>query len=137
MSRHNRLYWGRGDYLGVGPGAHSLRIDDDGRAHRRHTTARLDAWLADPIAAAHDDEVLECEHALREAIAFGLRDLASGIDLAALSTLHKTAVPGDVARTLEQARTRGDVLVDGDRCRLTRRGARFADRVARDVLVGP
>ncbi len=137
MSRHNRLYWGRGDYLGVGPGAHSLRIDDDGRAHRRHTTARLDAWLADPIRAAHDDEVLECEHALREAIAFGLRDLASGVDLAALAMLHRIAVPPDVTRALEQACARGDAVVDGDRYRLTLRGARFADRVARDVLVTP
>jgi oxygen-independent coproporphyrinogen-3 oxidase len=137
LSRHNRLYWGRGDYLGLGPGAHSLRIDDDGRAHRRHTTARLDAWLADPVGAAHDDEVLEQEHALREAIAFGLRDLSSGVDLAALSALHHAPVPDDVRRAVQLAAAREDLVVDGDRCRLTRRGARFADRVARDVLVGP
>lgn len=137
MSQHNRLYWGRGDYLGLGPGAHSLRVDVDGRAHRRHTTARLDGWLADPIGAAHDDEVLESEHALREAIAFGLRDLSSGVDLAALSTLHHTTVPHDVRQALQLAVARNDAVLDGDRCRLTRRGARFADRVARDVLVGP
>ncbi len=136
MSRHNRLYWGRGDYLGLGPGAHSLRIDSGGRAHRRHTTARFDAWLTDPVGAAHDDEVLLPEHALREAIAFGLRDLSSGVDLAALSSLHCTAVPDDVAHALQLAAARDELVGDGDHYRLTRRGARFADRVARDVLVG-
>ena len=136
-SKHNRLYWGRGDYLGLGPGAHSFFVDDDGRAHRRHTTARLAGWLPDAGGAAHDDEVLEPEHALREAIAFGLRDLEAGIDLNRLSTLHHTVVPADVLKALTAAVVRGDVVDTAPVFRLTVQGARFADRVAREVLVGP
>jgi len=136
-SRHNRLYWGRGDYLGLGPGAHSLRVDDDGRALRRHTTARLAEWTPDPAGAAHDEEVLEPEHAFREAVAFGLRDLEAGVDVERLARLHRTVVPVDVQRTIATAIARGDVVGSTPVFRLTMQGARFADRVARDVLVGP
>jgi oxygen-independent coproporphyrinogen-3 oxidase len=137
-SRHNRLYWQRGDYLGLGPGAHSFHVDDAGRAVRRHTTARLADWrtaLRDGADAAHEVEVLEPAHALREGIAFGLRDLGAGIDLDALATLHRTAVTPTIRAALDAAIARGDVVSGSDgRLRLTRTGARFADRVGRDVL---
>jgi oxygen-independent coproporphyrinogen-3 oxidase len=137
-SRHNRLYWQRGAYLGLGPGAHSFRIDVDGNALRRHTTARLDAWQPDPVHAAAEHEVLPPAHALREAVAFGLRDLLAGVDVDDLAALHRTTAPPALLRVLEQACARGDVVADGVDGRivhrLTGRGARFADGVARDVL---
>jgi oxygen-independent coproporphyrinogen-3 oxidase len=133
-SRHNRLYWGRGAYLGLGPGAHSFVVDDRGRACRRHTTARLTEWLRDPAQAAVDIEALEPAHALREAVAFGLRDLIAGVDVDDLARLHHTRVPDVLRAVLAEARARGDVVVDDGVFRLTARGARFADGVARDVL---
>jgi putative oxygen-independent coproporphyrinogen III oxidase len=137
-SRHNRLYWQRGDYLGLGPGAHSFRVDEGGRACRRHTTARLASWLRAPANPVAEYEVLEPAHALREAIAFGLRDLAAGVDVAALAALHRASVGPALAAALATATARGDVeAVDGDGSRihrLTPRGARFADGVAREVL---
>ncbi len=136
-SRHNRLYWAHQPYVGLGPGAHSMRIADDGSVQRRHTTARLAPWLADPACAAHDDESLTPAHALREGVAFGLRDLAAGVDLHALMALHRVNGADDVVRALAVGVTRGDVERRGERYHLTPQGARFADRVARDVLAAP
>ncbi len=149
-SKHNRLYWQRGDYLGLGPGAHSFFVDDDGRAVRRHTTARLNTWSAAidvAVDSEHDVEILDAEHAYREAVAFGLRDVGAGVSLSRLARLHHVdgdagnAVRAAVEAAIDDAVGRGDVVVgtdgDGDVYRLTSRGARFADRVARDVLTGP
>lgn len=134
-SRHNRLYWAHRPYLGLGPGAHSLRELPDGAVLRRHNVARLDAWLAAPTTAPHEDETLAPAHALREAVAFGLRDLAAGIDLEELAA-RRSADPSPIAAALCAARDRGEVTDEdvGRRWRLTPLGARFADRVARDVL---
>ncbi len=44
-SRHNRLYWRAGDYVGIGPGAHG-RITLDGWRHATETAAQPGAWLA-------------------------------------------------------------------------------------------
>lgn len=133
-SRHNRIYWAKGTYLGLGPGAHSMRLLDDGAVVRRHTTARVGAWLEDPAAAAFDEETLLPKEAFREAVAFGLRDLVAGIDLQALAERHRVEVPEAVRAALENARGRDLVVEEGGILRLTPQGARFADAVARDVL---
>lgn len=133
-SRHNRVYWGRGEYLGIGPGAHSLVIEGDGGARRRANAGALDAWLAAPDDAPHTIERLEAADALREAIAFSLRDLVLGVDGEALEARHRVSAPDDVKETLSRFGQEGLVVGAWPRARLSTDGALFADRVARDVL---
>jgi oxygen-independent coproporphyrinogen III oxidase len=133
-SRHNRLYWAHCPYLGVGPGAHSMGVLDDGAVVRRHNRARFDDWIVSPRSAPFEQERLDPPHALREGIAFGLRDLSSGVDLDRLEALHHSSTPDDVVVTLDRAIDRGEVVRAGRVFRLTSTGARFSDRVARAVL---
>lgn len=159
-SRHNRLYWGGGMYLGVGPSAHSMRRLEDGSVIRRHTTARLDDWLPDPAGAAHEDEMLSPRHAFLEAVAFGLRDLLVGVDVGALAARHRLAPKSSgntpahpitdrlsdpltdpltdplIDAVVTALASLGDDVIRGPdgRFRLSARGARFADRAARAVL---
>jgi oxygen-independent coproporphyrinogen-3 oxidase len=135
-SRHNRLYWQRGDYLGLGPGAHGFVVGASGSAVHTHNAVRLAQWLTDPTAPAEVEE-LPPPHALREAVAFGLRDQLAGVDVEALAALHQTPPQPGIAAALDAAIDAGDVVVVGSRHHLTDRGLRFADRVARDVLEQP
>ncbi len=133
-SRHNRLYWARGSYLGLGPGAHSMRLCDDGGVARRHTLGRADAWLLASARARYEEERLSPRQAFAESAAFGLRDLKLGIDAAVLARRHHVEVPRALAGALDVAVARGHVVRDGTQARLTPLGARFSDAVAREVL---
>ena len=90
--------------------------------------------MKDPQGPVIDVETLAPAHGFREAVAFGLRDVQAGVDVGALALRHRVD-GGDVVATL---RSFPDDVVCGDdgRFRLTRRGTRFADRVARAVLQG-
>jgi oxygen-independent coproporphyrinogen-3 oxidase len=131
-SIHNRIYWQGGEYLGLGPSAHSMRIDVDGRIIRRATKARFDQWIENPRSPAHEIETLVGIHALKEAVAFGLRDLQAGVDIAERARVFHVDDASPIVRAL--AECGDDVRFEGGRAFLTKTGARFADRVARAVL---
>lgn len=133
-SRHNRLYWAKGSYLGLGPSAHSMRLLPAGGVARRHTTASAERWLLDPAAAPFEEEHLSREEAFAEAVAFGLRDMLSGVDVHQLALRHGVAVPSALVDVLTAAEKAGRVRHDTGRVRLTPTGARFGDAVAADVL---
>ena len=63
---HNSAYWTRAPYVGLGPGAHSLRVDADGKQYRSWNSERLCDW--EPSC-----ELLTDKEIREERIMLGLR----------------------------------------------------------------
>jgi oxygen-independent coproporphyrinogen-3 oxidase len=139
---HNSLYWSGGEWLGLGSSAHSFRRLADGSAERFSSLRSVDRYFAasaaarpgpsDPLLAAY--ERLPADALAREALWLGLRLLDRGIDRSAyaarfgfdpLARFH-----AEFARLVDD----GLVAIDGDRLRLTPRGALFADEVGARFL---
>lgn len=133
-SRHNRVYWNSGDWIGVGPGAHGRLTYGTGRhatvCHRRP---------GDYIAAARDGrtgwaetERLGEAEICSEFLAMGLR-VVEGLDMARLERL---CGPVDSARLagLEEA---GLLSRENSRLALTPRGRLLADHVTARLSVCP
>lgn len=133
-SRHNRIYWSQGEYIGLGPGAHSMRLLTGGAVERRHNTANVAFWWPSPAEASHTLETLEPALALKEAMAFGLRDMGTGIDLHFLAQRHQTPLTDEQQSTFSKLLKQGFLQQVDGRYRLTSLGARFADAVARELL---
>ncbi|MCC6141909.1 MAG: radical SAM family heme chaperone HemW [Nitrospira sp.] len=123
--RHNLLYWTGGDYLGLGPSAQSY-VD----GNRFGNIADLNAYTGQlqtgqlPIA---DRRQLTKEEQQRDALIFGLR-LLKGVS----NTL--TGEDAGQREILTQLATRGLVMREDDRIRLTPLGRRFADSVAGELF---
>jgi oxygen-independent coproporphyrinogen-3 oxidase len=134
-SRHNRNYWGKGQYLGLGPSAHSMRFLAGGSIERSKNKASLHQWKGDLATfAPRECEFLGKEEALLESIAFGLRDLVAGVSLEGLARKHHSEVPKEVLRILERSVVKGWVEHRGENFHLTSLGVRFSDGIARDIL---
>ena len=78
--RHNVSGWRGGDYLGIGPGAHS-RLTDGRRAEASHRILKPERWLAKVEAEGHGTAktmALSTQARIEELVMTGLR-LAEGI----------------------------------------------------------
>jgi len=123
-SRHNLNYWGFGDYLGVGPGAHS-KLSFPHRVVRqvRYRSpasylqrASRGEFLAEDVEVARADLPFEFMlNAMR---------LLEGVP-AAWFTERTGLPPTTMQRQLEEAERRGLMTVDHARWRPTALGARF------------
>ncbi len=122
--RHNLNYWRRGDYLGLGAGAHSLM---EGKRFWNH--ARPDAYAArasDPTAGV--EQVDAPRKAIGEALMLGLR-MTAGVSLEQVAQ-ECGADPEEAFRDLlRELETSGLVERESRRLRLSERGVLLANRV--------
>jgi oxygen-independent coproporphyrinogen-3 oxidase len=127
QSRHNRLYWALGPYLGVGASAASFRPLADGTAWRFSDPRATDVYLRDPTP--RHVERRTAADLENEAVWLGLRT-AAGIDRAAHRARH--GLDAVVGRDLEIQRvvSAGWLVVDDLDIKLTETGVLFADEVA-------
>jgi oxygen-independent coproporphyrinogen-3 oxidase len=142
-SRHNLLYWGAGQYIGIGPGAHSHV------AKRRYGNARdLTRWTeaqrsvggqaAKPADALAVTERLEPRAWAREALVMWLRQL-DGVERSAF--LDRTGFDyrelyrrADGEDPLTRLIATGLLEDDGARLQLSERGLCVADPVFAELI---
>ncbi len=120
-SKHNLLYWGNHEYLGLGPGAFSYL---DGRRFRN--SASYEEYLKkaeNGDLTAHEEEVLDPEKKQVESFLLALR-LTEGASAAQFSDLTPK-LTSSLTRLVEQ----GLLLSDDQRIRLTPKGQLFAETV--------
>ena len=124
--RHNRNYWDRGEYLGLGPGAWSFI---EGRRYRTVADVREYAMrLTEGMTVVDCEEIVVPRQAANETVMLGLRT-SQGVDLVryeqtygadALRQLQYNAAPLKLADLLTEM---------GGRLRLTRGGAFIINEV--------
>lgn len=126
--RHNLGYWRRGEYAGVGLGAHSHLA-----GRRFHGPRELARYLAvyrqaDGPRARDEVEILTEEQQLSEAMFLGLR-LAEGVRLAPLRETFGENPVREAAAVLDGFVAPGYVRRDGDCYTLTDRGRLVSDAI--------
>jgi len=125
QSRHNRKYWERKPYVGVGLDAHSMLTTREG-AVRFANADELSAYDGSgPVEVTLVGE----REAFEESVFLGLR-MCEGLDV---SQLRPEFVAGceDAVKELERE---GLMVVDGDRWKLTERGRLVSNEVFGRVL---
>lgn len=134
-SRHNTHYWTGSEYLGVGVGAHGLRIDPAGIV-RTFNDRKLATWMPAPSQSRVEETVSPRTH-LGERLFTGLRT-AVGLDLDELKEQFGQAVDAagfrQIEASLEELVSRGWVERRGARFTPTDDGFLFADSAAQIVF---
>ena len=110
-SRHNRIYWDCGDYLGLGPTAHSCM-----GGKRFATPAGTAAFLAAPAVYEPQGECTAEDYIMLQ-----LR-LSRGLSLSALRARYGVSFSSEKLRFLQTLAEHGLAVFDGSVLRLTPRG---------------
>ncbi len=133
-SQHNSNYWLGGEYLGLGVGAHSFRlncVEDGSGVERRNNPRKYDVYMAEPERAAEFEDLSVRDHLL-ERLFLGVRT-AAGLDFDEILHQFGDVVGSDVlgkARELLEAMVAEGFLAGGPVYVPTEQGFRFADSLA-------
>ncbi|APV44026.1 oxygen-independent coproporphyrinogen-3 oxidase [Dehalogenimonas formicexedens] len=125
-SRHNTVYWKRGEYLGLGVAAHSFI-----NGSRISNTVSLDGYLetlSKGELPRDEIEAINPELALSETIFLGLR-LEDGISMDDIGRQFSIDLPGRYVREIAELSALGLVEVSGGNLKLTPRGRLLGNEV--------
>jgi len=129
--RHNMNYWRRGEYLGVGAGAHSHY---NGR--RFANTSNIALYIKGVNSRKlilSEDINLSREDRLEESIFLGLR-LNDGIDISELSREFGTDLESRISKKLQKFVSQNLIERSGTVIRLTEKGMDFANAVIVELI---
>lgn len=124
-SRHNRAYWRREAYLGIGAGAHSF----DGDRRRSWNTPDIDTYVLSRPGGA---ETLSDREVFEEKVMLALRTV-EGLSLSALTPAERTLL-AQKEPVLEQLSKTGKIVVEGDSVRIPVRELFVSDGIIRDLF---
>ncbi len=130
-SRHNKIYWNYGDYVGIGPGAHG-RITCGGRKWATAAHAPPGQWL-DGVGRSETElpaEPLSRQEQAIEYLLMGLR-VIEGIDIRRYERISGQSISHDA---VEHLTSLGMVRLSGDRLRTTAKGRPVLNAVIRELL---
>ena len=134
QSRHNRLYWDGGDWIGIGPGAHS-RIGSARAGGRLMSEAvrrpgEYAAAVAETGTGSPESVRLSAGDEAAERILMGLR-VSDGLDRDAL--MAATGLDVDTS-ALSRLADEGWVSLAGRRVALAPKARLFADRISGELV---
>jgi oxygen-independent coproporphyrinogen III oxidase len=139
--RHNLLYWRNGEYVGIGPGAHShLRHRDaDGMmvSRRWSNYKSVQGYVRrieerEPVEAFSEE--LSVRDSMGETMMLGLRLVHEGVSYRRFEQLHGIGLVDVYGEELQTLQKRGLVDADGERVRLTPRGLMLGNQAFVEFL---
>lgn len=132
-SQHNLIYWRYGDYLGIGPGAHS-RLSLDGQRVGFATELHPDTYLKRVSETGHgrtETERLSADAQADEYLLMGLR-LSEGISRKRLARFRGADLNADrLARLTED----GLIIATPDRITVTQQGRMILNHVIERLVI--
>ena len=130
-SRHNRVYWRYGDYIGIGPGAHG-RLTLDGQRFATEAWSNPNKWLdlVESGATEKERSALSGGEQASEFVMMGLR-LAEGVDQRRFQELSGQALPQD---RIEQLSELGMIRTSGSQITATPQGRMVLNAVLGELL---
>ena len=128
QSIHNRIYWEGGDWIGIGPGAHSRlgRADRGGRLAASAALRPSDYVARVRAGTAHDVEALTAEDEAAERILMGIRPVVDGFSPSLIESATGHCLDADVLGRLMRQGLIEDI---NGGVRLSRSGRIYADRI--------
>ncbi|WP_090028805.1 radical SAM family heme chaperone HemW [Lutimaribacter saemankumensis] len=132
-SRHNRVYWRYGDYIGIGPGAHG-RLTLNGVRHATEQWRAPGKWLLEAERGNADSvkEPIEPDDQAAEFLMMGLR-LTEGVDPRRYARIAGAPLPDEKLLYLQDI---GMIDWTPESLRVTRGGRLVLNAVLQHLMVG-
>jgi oxygen-independent coproporphyrinogen-3 oxidase len=131
-SRHNRIYWRNGEYVGAGAGAHGFT--NGHRAMQHLLPAAFIAAVERGEPPVSNVEEIALETSMGETMMLGLRLLEEGVSDDAFLARHGVSLASVYADSISEMTDLGLIERRPDRVRLTARGLMLANDVAARFL---
>ena len=131
-SLHNMVYWKDGDFIGLGPSAHSA-MTVDGTRIRWRNRPDIQAYLKDPASCREELSREEGTDRAREALILGLR-MTKGVHRPSFARRYGSDPMELLKPHLGELTELALIKFSAERVRLTRKGMLFSNEVFVKIL---